>query len=275
MTFRSKRFAIAAIASAALFFVTGCSNGGGASSPVSQQANFGEDGEPTNPGEYGYGVSGLMLPAINQNGENLADDDAVMAEVCQYVEAFDTGTLRAGGESPKELSRDELISDYRTWVLNNLKGASSYYPEFEIYLQGAKEKLADPSHTSDYYSMLINACGPYKAMLTRTIAGWVNPTAVGPGNCWYSGRPSNLRATLQKLVDTEWVTIETVTGFKKGNPSCTDKKYPYGYSTTHTFWESAEIRWVVTTLDGSGFDNGTKRDISDTTTVAPGQSSVW
>jgi hypothetical protein len=123
--------------------------------------------------------------------------------------------------------------------------------------------------------MLLKACEPYKALLTRTINNWVDSTAVGPGSCWYSGDPKNLVAYLQKKVDGDWVTIETVVGFKKGISECSDKKYPYGYETTHTFWHSTEIRWLVKALDGTTFDNGHKEDISDTQTVGPGQSSVW
>jgi hypothetical protein len=262
------------VVSVSALILTGCS-GGSPASPVAQDVSFDDSGEPKTPGDYGFGVSGAVLPAINQNGDNLTDDDAVMAEVCQYVEAFETGTLRQGGEKPQTLKREEQVSDFRIWVLGNLSSSKSDYPEFDIYLTGAKERLADPSSNSTYYKALTKTCIPYNAMLTRTIAGWVEPTAVGPGNCWYSGDPKNLRAVLQKKEGSSWVTIETVTGFKKGVPSCSDKKYPYGYSTSHTFWESTEIRWVVTTLDGTRFDNGTKQDVSESITVTAGQSTVW
>ncbi|MFM1954547.1 MAG: hypothetical protein RL118_738 [Actinomycetota bacterium] len=244
-------------------------------SPVNQTAAFDESGEPTTPGEYGYGVSGSMLPAWNEDGDNLSDDDEVMADVCQYVEAFETGTLRMGGADAVVLERDELIADFRLNVLASLKYSIGDYPELDIYFQGAKEKLADPGQNTQYYQMLLKTCGPYNAMLTRTIANWVEPTTLGPDGCWTTGKPKNLIAYLQKKDGQKWVNIETVIGFTKGEGGCTDKDYPYGYSTTHTFWHDTEVRWVVKTLDGTKFNDGTKQNISDTLLITAGQASAW
>lgn len=259
---------------AAALALAGCSSNS-SDSPVAQDSAFNELGEPSVPGEYGYGVSGKMLPEVNQSGRNLSLDDSVMTSVCQTVEAFETGIIRRGGESPKNLDRPDLVSLLRLQVETITRSTLSDYPEFEIYRQGILEKLADPGQNTAYFKMLQKTCVPYNAMLTRTIANWVEPTKVGPSSCWYSGRPKNLFAELQEKVDGEWVTIDIVSGFKKGVGGCTDKEYPYGYETKYTFWEPAEIRWRVTLLDGGRFDNGTREDLSDPITVSPGQVTVW
>ncbi len=264
--------AVSALTVAALT-LTGCSNNS-SNSPVAQDSAFNEFGEPSVPGEYGFGISGQTLPEVNQSGRNLAFDDRIMAGVCQSVEAFETGVYRAGGEDPKTLDRPDLISSLRLKMIS-MQSSLSDYPEMDIFLQGAKEKLADPGQNTSYFKMLQNTCVPYNAMLTRTIANWVEPTKVGPSGCWRSGRPKNLFAELQEKVDGEWVTIDVVSGFKKGVGGCTDKEYPYGYETEYTFWEPAEIRWRVTLLDGGRFDNGTREDLSDPITVSPGQVTAW
>ena len=269
----TRLLSMAAVLTAFSLALVGCSQNG-STSPVAQDAAFSEDGEPTTPGDYGYGISGEMLPAVNQSGRNLAYDDSIMASVCQSVEAFETGIYRAGGEEPATLDRPDLVSGLRLRMIS-MQSSLSDYPEMDVFLQGTKEKLADPSQNSPYFKMLLKTCVPYNAMLTRTIANWVEPTVVGPSGCWSSGRPKNLYAQLQEKVDGEWVTIDVVSGFEEGVGGCTDKEYPYGYQTTYTFWEPAEIRWRVTLLDGGKFNNGKKEDLSDPVTVTPGQTTVW